>query len=49
MTTEVDVKIARQDLERFLKKFSGSVENAEILAASLRESAVPVGNLASGG
>jgi GTP-binding protein HflX len=49
MTTEVDVKIARQDLERFLKKFRGSVENAEILAASLRESAVPVGNLASGG
>ena len=49
LTTEVDVKIARMDLERFLKKFHGSVENAEILAASLTESAVPAGNLASGG
>jgi GTP-binding protein HflX len=49
LTTEVDVKIAQQDLERFLKKFGGSVENAEVLAASLAESGVLVGNLASGG
>ncbi|MGF1631172.1 MAG: GTPase HflX [Kiloniellaceae bacterium] len=49
MSTEVDVKIARQDLERFLKKFAGSIENAQILADSLIESSVPVGNLASGG
>jgi GTP-binding protein HflX len=49
LTTEVDVKIAQQDLERFLKKFGESVENAEVLAASLAESGVLVGNLASGG
>jgi len=49
LSTEVDVKIAQQDLERFLKKFGGSVENAENLAVFAAGPQSPSGNLASGG
>jgi GTP-binding protein HflX len=49
LSTEVDVRIAQTDLDRFLKKFGESVENAESLAAALEGSSVPAGNLASGG
>jgi GTPase len=47
--TEIDVKIAQRDLERFLKKFGGIVENAAILAASSAEPVALAGNLASSG
>ena len=49
LSTTVDVKIAQTDLDRFLKKFGESVENAESLAAALGEPSVPAENLASGG
>ena len=46
LATEVDVRLAQRDLERFLKKFAGSVENAEELAVSLPESLAAERNLA---
>jgi GTP-binding protein HflX len=46
LATEVDVRLAQRDLERFLKKFAGSVENAEELAVSLPESLAAEQNLA---
>ncbi len=53
LATEVDVKLAPRDLERFLKKFGSCVENGEILAAQIAkspaESPVRDRNLASGG
>ncbi|GAB4238236.1 MAG: GTPase HflX [Kiloniellaceae bacterium] len=49
LTTEVDVKLAPRDLDRFLKKFGSSVENGEILAAQTAKSATEDRNLASGG
>jgi len=49
LSTEVDVKLAPVDLDRFLKKFGEAVENAESLAAKTAETPVAAGNLASGG
>ncbi|HMA14294.1 MAG TPA: GTPase HflX [Kiloniellaceae bacterium] len=50
LSSEVDVKLAPADLERFLKKFGPAVENAEGLAAFSAGLAAPeTGNLASGG
>ena len=46
LATEVDVRLAQRDLERFLKKFAGLVENAEELAVSLPESLAAERNLA---
>jgi GTP-binding protein HflX len=49
MATEVDVRLSQMDLERFLKKFGSSIENAEILATIASESPALTENLASGG
>jgi len=49
LATEVDVRIAQQDLERFLKKFGASVENAENLALLVSEAPAVPENLVSGG
>ena len=49
MATEVDVRIAPMDLERFLKKFGSSVENAEKLAVPAVDAPGAPENLASGG
>lgn len=49
MATEVDVRLSQMDLERFLKKFGSSIENAEILATMAAESPALTENLASGG
>lgn len=49
LSTEVDVRISQQDLERFLKKFADSVGNTASLSALAAESAPPAGNLASRG
>jgi len=47
--TEVDVKISQMDLDRFLKKFGGSIENSETLAAEANEAPGLAENLASRG
>ena len=49
LATEVDVKLAPRDLERFLKKFGSCIENGEILAAQTVKSGPGDRNLASGG
>jgi len=50
LSSEVDVKIAPADLDRFLKKFGPAIENADRLAAFSAGSAAPAAeNLASGG
>ncbi|HEY9548373.1 MAG TPA: hypothetical protein VIR45_02635, partial [Kiloniellaceae bacterium] len=49
LSTEVDVRISQQDLDRFLKKFADSVENAASLSALAAESEPPAENLASRG
>ncbi len=49
LATEVDVKLAPTDLDRFLKKFGSIVENRDILAAQSAKEPAAVGNLASGG
>jgi GTP-binding protein HflX len=46
LATEVDVRLAPRDLDRFLKKFAGSVENAESLAISLPNAEAAAENLA---
>jgi len=47
--TEIDVRIAQADLDRFLKKFGGSIENGEILAAQAVDAPRLAENLASRG
>ncbi len=49
LVTEVDVKLAPRDLDRFLKKFGSLVENGEILAAQTANAPAVDRNLASGG
>ena len=49
LSTEIDVKLAPQDLDRFLKKFASCVENGEVLAAQTDKAAIPAKNLASSG
>ena len=46
LATEVDVRLAPRDLDRFLKKFAGSVENAESLAISMPNAEAAAENLA---
>jgi GTP-binding protein HflX len=46
LATEVDVRLAQRDLERFLKKFPGSIENAQELAISLPNAEPAEQNLA---
>ncbi|WP_193370638.1 GTPase HflX [Pelagibius marinus] len=49
LVTEVDVKLAPRDLDRFLKKFGSRIENGEILAAETANAPAEGRNLASGG
>jgi GTP-binding protein HflX len=49
LVTEIDVKLAPRDLDRFLKKFGSCVENSEFLAAQAHPEPAAPRNLASGG
>ncbi|MEQ8357268.1 MAG: GTPase HflX [Kiloniellaceae bacterium] len=49
LVTEIDVKLAPMDLDRFLKKFGSCVENGEILAAQNAKTPSPARNFAAGG
>lgn len=46
LATEVDVRLSPRDLERFVKKFAGSIENAEKLAISSPNAEAAARNLA---